>query len=345
MTYLRAVLFAACYALVANSTVRADEAFAHLRQPRGDLTTSELAAFERGKQLFIQQLPKLGPTYNDQKCVDCHFVPVVGGSGTPEHAAHVGPAKGNNDIEAYHRYALPGWTVPERPANVSRRIPPPLFGLSLIEQIPDSTIESTCAKGQGHTDSAKLQGSLPRNQVARFGMKPFLGTVPDFVGAALLSEAMVTSSVEGAKDDDAFSDPEVDAQFVADLAAFVRGLPPPGRQGNDAAGEAVFQELRCATCHVPHMPPARDVYSDFCLHRIGEGLADGIFDHEAKGDEFRTTPLWGLRFRKIYLHDGRATTLADAIGAHGGEAEPAATAFKGATSEQRAALLRFLDTL
>jgi CxxC motif-containing protein (DUF1111 family) len=93
------------------------------------------------------------------------------------------------------------------------------------------------------------------------------------------------------------------------------------------------------------MPPAMGVYSDFCLHRMGDGLADGIFDHEAKGDEFRPTPLWGLRFRSLHLHDGRATTLHDAIVAHGGQATEAVIAYRNASDEQRAALLRFLNTL
>src|SRR4029079_9699323 len=120
---------------------------------------------------------------------------------------------------------------------------------------------------------------------------------------------------------------------------------PPGRDGTDAAGEAAFRSLGCAGCHVPDMPPAMGVYSDFCLQRMGDALADGIFDHEAKGDEFRPTPLWGLRFRSLYLHDGRATTLHDAIIPHGGQATDAVLAYRNATEDQRAALLRFLKTL
>jgi hypothetical protein len=215
----------------------------------------------------------------------------------------------------------------------------------LIERIPDDTVRAACAASGGHVDLAKPQGSLPRNEIARFGIKPFLGTVPDFVGAALFSEASVTSALEGATDDDGFPDPEVDQAYVDSLAAYIRGLQPPARNGTDAAGEAAFKSLGCAGCHVPDMPPAMGVYSNFCVHRMGDGLADGIFDHEAKGDEFRTTPLWGLRFRPLYLHDGRATTLDEAITAHGGEAEGTVSAYRNAPAEQRAALLRFLGTL
>ncbi len=341
--YVIAVVLTSCL-YGAMSAVAGETDVAALGQPRADLSPAELAAFNEGKRRFVEKLPGLGPLFNDQACGDCHFLPTLGGGGSPEHAAIVGPGEGN-DVEAYRRHALPGWTVPTPPPNASHRIPPPLYGLALIEQIPDDAIRAACAASGGHVDSAKAQGSLPRNKVARFGIKPFVGTVPDFVDAALLSEASVTGVLDGAKDDDAFPDPEADGAYIETLAAYVRGLPPPPRDGTDAAGEAAFKSFGCASCHVPDMPPAMGVYSNFCLHRMGDGLADGISDHEAKGDEFRTKPLWGLRFRPLYLHDGRASTLDEAITAHGGQASAAVTAYRNASDEQRAALLRFLKTL
>jgi len=318
-------------------------AVGRLGQPRPDLSTDELAAFERGRRLFTEPLPAVGPHFNDRACADCHFNPTIGGGGDLVHVAFMAPAADGNEMDLYRRHALPGWTVPARPANVSRRIAPPLYGLGLIERIPDQVIRDSC--GLGHVDTAKLQGSLPRNAVARFGAKPFLGTVVDFVGAALLSESSVTNALEGGTDDDAVPDPETDTAFAESLAVFIRGLPPPERNGTDAAGETAFRSFGCAGCHVPDMPPAMGVFSDFCVHRMGAELADGIVDHEAQGDEFRTTPLWGLRFRTIYLHDGRASSLDEAIAAHGGEARAAASAYRNASAEQRAALLRFLGTL
>lgn len=312
-----------------------------LGQPRDDLTGAELAAFQLGQQHFMGPLPGFGPLFNEPTCLACHSIPTVGGGGDRSRAVFMGP--GGGDVTLYRKHAMPGFQVPVRPDDVSQRIPPPLYGLGLIEQIPDDTIRAAC--GDGHVDLAKQQGAAPANQVARFGIKPFLGTVTDFVGNALLSESGVTNRVEGDADEDAAPDPEVDLAFVAALAAYVRGLPPPARDGNDAAGEAAFTAFGCAGCHRPDMPPAMGVYSNFCLHDMGAALADGIEDHEAQGDEFRTTPLWGLRFRREYLHDGRATTLEDAIALHGGQAADAAEAFQDAPPEQRAALLRFLNTL
>jgi CxxC motif-containing protein (DUF1111 family) len=314
-----------------------------LGQPRAELSSTDLAAFDEGKRRFMEKLPGVGPLFNDERCADCHFAPSQGGSGNLEHVAIVGPAA--NEFEAYRRHALPGWTIPKVPPNASRRVAPALYGLGLVEQIPDDTIRAACATSGGHVDSAKQQGSLPRNEVARFGMKPFVGTVKDFVDGALTSESGVTTVFEHNTDDDQFPDPEADQALVDNLAAYIRGLRPAPRDGTDAAGENAFRSLGCARCHVPDMAPAVGVYSDFCLHRMGDGLADGIFDHEAKGDEFRSTPLWGLRFRSFYLHDGRATTLHDAITAHGGQATDAVNAYRSASEEQRAALLRFLKTL
>jgi CxxC motif-containing protein (DUF1111 family) len=45
-------------------------------------------------------------------------------------------------------------------------------------------------------------------------------------------------------------------------------------------------------------------FSDFALHHMG-GLADGVTQGLADGDQFRTAPLWGLGQRLFFLHDGR----------------------------------------
>ena len=87
-------------------------------------------------------------------------------------------------------------------------------------------------------------------------------------------------------------------------------------------------------------------YSDFLLHDMGSDLADG-----AGSSEWRTPPLWGIGYSKIvnplatFLHDGRARDLEEAILWHAGEAEDAKQRFTVAPVEQRAALIRFLESL
>src|SRR4030095_14347205 len=49
------------------------------------------------------------------------------------------------------------------------------------------------------------------------------------------------------------------------------------------------------------------------LHAMGPGLADDILQGNARGDEFRTAPLWGLGKRLFFLHDRRPSDLLEAI--------------------------------
>jgi len=59
-----------------------------------------------------------------------------------------------------------------------------------------------------------------------------------------------------------------------------------------------------------------NLFSDLAVHQMGPGLADDILQGGARGDEFRTAPLWGLGKRIFFLHDGRTTDLEVAIQAH-----------------------------
>jgi len=61
--------------------------------------------------------------------------------------------------------------------------------------------------------------------------------------------------------------------------------------------------------------------------------------------EWRTPPLWGVRDSAPYLHDGRATTLEEAIAFHSGEATGSAKKFFMLTAEERTQLVAFLKTL
>lgn len=86
-------------------------------------------------------------------------------------------------------------------------------------------------------------------------------------------------------------------------------------------------------------------YSDFLLHDMGAGLADGIAQTTASGSEWRTAPLWGLKYKKFYLHDGRAKTLQDAILMHGGTAAKAAEAYKKLSDREKQSILTFLHEI
>ena len=92
-------------------------------------------------------------------------------------------------------------------------------------------------------------------------------------------------------------------------------------------------------------------YTDLLLHDMGDGLADGRPDYLADGREWRTQPLWGIGLTQavskhtLFLHDGRARGLAEAILWHGGEAEAARETFRTSSKADRDALLAFLQSL
>ena len=84
---------------------------------------------------------------------------------------------------------------------------------------------------------------------------------------------------------------------------------------------------------------------------MGPGLADNRPDGQASGAEWRTPPLWGIGLvetvngHTMFLHDGRARSLEEAILWHGGEAEESRLHFMGLSREDRAALIQFLKSL
>jgi CxxC motif-containing protein (DUF1111 family) len=120
-------------------------------------------------------------------------------------------------------------------------------------------------------------------------------------------------------------------------------------------GETVFKEIGCAVCHLPSMktgisPIAAlsnrtvDLYSDLLLHDMG-ALGDGMPQGAATAAEMRTAPLWGLRLRDAFLHDGRASTPEFAVLAHAGEAQVARDRFVKLTADRKKSLLDFLNSL
>jgi CxxC motif-containing protein (DUF1111 family) len=178
-------------------------------------------------------------------------------------------------------------------------------------------------------------------------------------------------------------DPEdtVDSTGRSDVdrfADFMRGLqpPPPAAESVSArTGEQLFNQIGCAGCHTPSittssnpasfLPPTINgtslsanvnralanvtyhPFGDFLLHDMGS-LGDGVnADSNIPHDErlMRTMPLWGIRARQIFLHDGRATDLPTAIELHDGQAKDAAAAFKALSAQEQQELIDFLNTL
>ena len=161
-------------------------------------------------------------------------------------------------------------------------------------------------------------------------------------------------------DNDGIGDPEISVQDLGDIIAFCRFLAPPKPKPFSAAalnGEALFAQLECTKCHLPSLPSTLgplQAFTDLLVHNMGPALADGIglgnpepstIDPDHVGNEFRTQPLWGVSLTAPFLHDGRASTLRQAIIMHDGEAQVSRLAFEALTQAQQDDVIAFLEAL
>lgn len=160
---------------------------------------------------------------------------------------------------------------------------------------------------------------------------------------------------------------EVD-QVALDLVTFYsRNLAVPARRDVDEPevlrGKELFYTAGCIACHTPSFvthrladQPAQSFqliwpYTDMLLHDMGPDLADNRPESRATGREWRTPPLWGVGLTEqvsehtYFLHDGRARSLLEAVLWHGGEAQAARDTVVEMPKEDRAALVRFLESL
>ncbi|TDX66619.1 CxxC motif-containing protein (DUF1111 family) [Methylosinus sp. sav-2] len=259
---------------------------------------------------------------------------------------------------------------------ISLRNAPPVFGLGLLEAVPDDEI-TRHAVGQGRGRPNHVYDmAAGRMALGRFGLKANQPDLRQQIANAFAEDIGVSSYLFPEPNCTAVQ-PECRAAAGHEIEltytrleaslAYMRGLAVPARRNQDdprvAKGEALFREIGCAACHRETMKlgpvgfapwlSGTEIhpYSDLLLHDMGEGLADGREDFEAGPRDWRTPPLWGLglagRFGTPvdFLHDGRARTVTEAILWHGGEAEGAAQRFRSLTREERGELLTFLGSL
>ncbi|EDM77483.1 hypothetical protein PPSIR1_24904 [Plesiocystis pacifica SIR-1] len=161
--------------------------------------------------------------------------------------------------------------------------------------------------------------------------------------------------------------PELQDDLLDAVTVYSRLLAVPARREIDdpevLLGRELFRDVGCDGCHTPMIvtgtlagfPEVSEQtifpYTDLLVHDMGPGLADGRPDYDADGSEWRTPPLWGVGLfdvvndHALYLHDGRARGLEEAILWHGGEAQASRDAFTELDASDRAALVRFVHSL
>ena len=337
----------------------------------------------------------LGPGFNSNSCASCHAQPAVGGSSPainpqvevagldqasnqlPEFILVNGPVRearfisnpdGTPDGGVHDLFTIAGRTdapgcVDPQPDfatalvqnNVIFRIPTPVFGGGLVEDISDTAILANAAANANAKAQLGIAG-VPNHSgndgsITRFGWKAQNKSLLIFAGEAYNVEQGVTNELfpnerdktpscqfNGTAEDDtnmttnetAFA-PSAYSSDVVNFAMFARLSAPPTPAPQTAqtqAGAQVFSNIGCALCHTPTINTGAvsfitqqsnvpvNAFSDFLVHNMGNGLADHISQGGATGNQFRTAPLWGLGQRIFFLHDGRTSNLVEAIKAH-----------------------------
>ena len=90
------------------------------------------------------------------------------------------------------------------------------------------------------------------------------------------------------------------------------------------------------------------IFTDLLLHDMGPSLKDDVGEESATGREWRTAPLISLATLGVYLHDGRADTIEEAIALHGdpeGEAYDSYARYAALSDTERALLLQYVRGL
>jgi CxxC motif-containing protein (DUF1111 family) len=354
-----------------------------------NLSPALINVFNTGSTQFqeVEDVPNngLGPRFNANSCTLCHSQPFIGGTSPavnpllqfvnsrnrlPPFITQNGPIRearfiknpdGTPDGGVHDLFTIEGradtpsgcdilQTDFSNASNISFRIPTPVFGLGLIEAIPDTTLVQNVAFNSGGKAALGIFGRVNRNgndgTVTRFGWKAQNKSGLLFAGEAYNVEMGITNflfntereesvncsplpppngifNIGGLVDQAVFDD-------IANFANFMRFLDAPARGPIDntvVQGSKQFFNIGCANCHtVTFQTGASPIpslanqtihpYSDFALHHMGPGLADQISQGLAGGDEFRTAPLWGLGQRIFFLHDGRETDLVKVIADH-----------------------------
>ena len=233
---------------------------------------------------------------------------------------------------------------------VEARQPISLLGIGEIEQISLSSIlENHDPDDQNEDGISGRTRVLEDGQIGRFGWKAQIPDVTDFIADALLQEVGITihpslSDFTTDNDFDECADPELIDEDLEALYFFVTQLAAPIGIDSSPLGEALFGTVGCSDCHTPTLDNV-PLYSDLLLHDMGAN--PNLVDQEVdvNKQEFRTPPLWGVGSTAPYMHDGRASTVLDAILKHNGEGSNSMTRFEALTSEEKNQLLTFLNGL
>jgi CxxC motif-containing protein (DUF1111 family) len=299
--------------------------------------------------------------------------------GTGNQYTHLGgPQLQNRAIPGYTPEELPDGV------GYSKLTPPANTGLGFIDAVPDADIlawaDENDANGDGisgvpnwvnmkpylraRTETVEVDGKY----IGRFGKKGAAYDLHQQTSQAYNEDIGITSTYEAYDTHTGIQiEPEISDQTLQDVVFYLKTLKAPiarnTSNANVQAGKEIFMQIGCAKCHRPEMKTGNSPiaalanktfypYTDLLLHDMGPGLDDGYTEGSALTSEWKTPPLWGLGLSKFsqggkyyLLHDGRATSIEQAIGMHGGEGKASAENFESLSAPDAQKLIQFLESL
>ncbi len=263
---------------------------------------------------------------------------------------------------------------------ISPRIGMPVFGLGLLETITDEDILANADEFDHDQDGISGKPNYVWDPVTesiklgRFGWKAGAPSILAQSAGAYSGDMGLTTSIHPIESSYGQSNGstetgtiEVSDDELNSVVFYCQTLAVPAARNLDdsqvISGSKIFEKIGCAKCHVPSFKTGVNEniaeiseqtiypYTDMLLHDMGEALADNRPEYKASGTEWKTRPLWGVGLTSVtsghtsFLHDGRARNLTEAILWHGGEAESVKNNFIDLSTEEREALLAFVNAL
>lgn len=257
---------------------------------------------------------------------------------------------------------------------LSFRIAPSLNGLGLISQISDKDILKNVDEfdkdGDGISGRANYVYSpiTKKEEIGRFSWKANITSLEHQVADAANNDLGLTTTYypsdtctqfqkecnNAPKPKDSI---DLTNQRVEAIAFYLKNIKAYSAKLNKKnSAYQLFKTIGCVKCHVDNFKISSgdtiSPFSDFLLHDMGEGLADGKVEFKAKANEWKTPALWGISLHEKInkkkprlLHDGRARTLQEAILWHGGEAKESRSRYMNLEKKQREEIINFLKEI
>ena len=254
-------------------------------------------------------------------------------------------------------------------ANTSYRMATSLYGLGLIEQIPNKEILANVDIEDKNNDGISGKANFvyskitKKYELGKFNHKANVAFLKEQIANAANDDMGLTNSinpndnctsiqVDCIKESKFSKDIDIPDFRLEAIEFYIKNLTTKTYKKDleYLEGLELFENIGCAKCHISSFKISENkkvsIYSDLLLHDMGEELSDGRVEFLASKLEFRTAPLMGIsKNSKYLLHDGRARNIQEAILWHGGEAQKIKENYMNLEKTQRKKLLEFIEKL